>query len=140
MGEPLVLRNDENGVATLTLNRPDKLNALNPALFVEFRSHVDAIADDETVGCVIVTGAGRSFCAGHDLALSQPTSTLRRSILNRRPLTPLNNSPSQRLRRFVVIVSRVVLNSLWLATFWLLLSQQNWVILMASGVWFLFGG
>ena len=67
MSEPLVLRNDENGVATLTLNRPDKLNALNPALFVEFRDHVDAIADDETVGCVIVTGAGRSFCAGHDL-------------------------------------------------------------------------
>lgn len=67
MSEPLVLRDDENGVATLTLNRPDKLNALNPALFVEFRAHVDAIADDETVGCVIVTGAGRSFCAGHDL-------------------------------------------------------------------------
>ena len=67
MGEPLVLRDDQNGVATLTLNRPDKLNALNPALFVEFREHVDAIADDETVGCVIVTGAGRSFCAGHDL-------------------------------------------------------------------------
>ena len=67
MGEPLVLREDHNGVTTLTLNRPDKLNALNPALFVEFRAHVDAIADDETVSCVIVTGAGRSFCAGHDL-------------------------------------------------------------------------
>ena len=67
MSEPLVLRNDENGVTTLTLNRPNKLNALNPALFVEFRTHLDAIADDDTVGCVIVTGAGRSFCAGHDL-------------------------------------------------------------------------
>ena len=67
MTESLVLRSDLDGVTTLTLNRPDKLNALNPALFVEFRSHVDAIADDETVGCVIVTGAGRSFCAGHDL-------------------------------------------------------------------------
>ena len=67
MTESLVLRSDLDGVTTLTLNRPDKLNALNPALFVEFRSHVDAIAHDETVGCVIVTGAGRSFCAGHDL-------------------------------------------------------------------------
>ena len=67
MGNSLVLREDDDGVTTLTLNRPDKLNALNPALFVEFRAHVDAIADDETVGCVIVTGAGRSFCAGHDL-------------------------------------------------------------------------
>ena len=67
MTKPLVLRSDLDGVTTLTLNRPEKLNALNPSLFVEFRSHVDAIADDETVGCVIVTGAGRSFCAGHDL-------------------------------------------------------------------------
>ena len=67
MNEPLVLRNDENGVATLTLNRPDKLNALNPSMFVEFRAHIDSIADDKTVGCVVVTGAGRSFCAGHDL-------------------------------------------------------------------------
>ena len=46
MSEPLVLRDDENGVTTLTLNRPDKLNALNPAVFVEFRAHLDAIADD----------------------------------------------------------------------------------------------
>ncbi len=67
MSEPLVLRDDANGVTTLTLNRPDKLNALNPAVFVEFRAHLDAIAEDDTVGCVIVTGAGRSFCAGHDL-------------------------------------------------------------------------
>ena len=67
MTEPLVVRSDLEGVTTLTLNRPDKLNALNPALFVEFREHIDTIADDESVGCVIVTGAGRSFCAGHDL-------------------------------------------------------------------------
>ena len=67
MPKPLVLRSDLKGVTTLTLNRPDKLNALNPSLFVEFREHVDAIANDETVGCVVVTGAGRSFCAGHDL-------------------------------------------------------------------------
>ena len=67
MAEPLVLRSDLDGVTTLTLNRPDKLNALNPALFVEFREHIDTIAYDESVGCVIVTGAGRSFCAGHDL-------------------------------------------------------------------------
>ena len=67
MAEPLVLRGDLDGVTTLTLNRPEKLNALNPALFVEFREHIDAIAKDESIGCVIVTGAGRSFCAGHDL-------------------------------------------------------------------------
>jgi enoyl-CoA hydratase/carnithine racemase len=64
----LVLRTDRpDGLTTLTLNRPEKLNALNPAAFVELRAHLDAIAVDESVGCVILTGAGRSFCAGHDL-------------------------------------------------------------------------
>ena len=67
--EPLVLRTDREGVATLTLNRPDKLNALNPALFVELRTHVDTLAGQaDTVGCVVLTGAGRAFCAGNDLA------------------------------------------------------------------------
>lgn len=65
--EDLVLRADVDGVTTLTLNRPDKLNALTPAVFVQLRDHIDAIAGDETVGCVILTGAGRSFCAGNDL-------------------------------------------------------------------------
>lgn len=68
MSDDLVLRSDADGIATLTLNRPDKLNALNPAVFVAFRNHVDAIATDASVRCVVVTGAGRSFCAGHDLA------------------------------------------------------------------------
>ncbi len=67
MTDDLVLRSDRDGLATLTLNRPDKLNALNPAVFVELRRHLDAIADDETIGCVVLTGAGRAFCAGHDL-------------------------------------------------------------------------
>ena len=63
----LVLREDQEGVATLTLNRPDKLNAINPALMVDLRNHLDALATDESIGCVVLTGAGRSFCAGHDL-------------------------------------------------------------------------
>ncbi len=67
MAESLVLRQDTVGLATLTLNRPDKLNALTPAMFEELRTHLDAIAVDTSVGCVVVQGAGRSFCAGHDL-------------------------------------------------------------------------
>ena len=63
----LVLRNDANGVATLTLNRPEKLNALNPPAFSALRAHLDAITTDESVRCVVLTGAGRSFCAGNDL-------------------------------------------------------------------------
>lgn len=65
--EPLVLRSDRDGVTTLTLNRPDKLNALTPASFLALREHLDAIAADDAIGCVVLAGAGRSFCAGHDL-------------------------------------------------------------------------
>jgi len=67
MTEPLVIRTDTAGLCTLTLNRPDKLNALNPKVFMELRAHIDAIAEDRSVGCVVLEGAGRSFCAGHDL-------------------------------------------------------------------------
>ena len=64
----LVIRNDAGGVATLTLNRPDALNALNLALFLELRSHIEDIGSDtDGVGCVVLRGAGRSFCAGNDL-------------------------------------------------------------------------
>jgi enoyl-CoA hydratase len=62
-----VTRSDTAGVATLTLNRPNKLNAITPALMVDLREHLEQIAVDDSVRCVILTGAGRSFCAGHDL-------------------------------------------------------------------------
>jgi len=67
MSDDLVFRSDQDGVATLTLNRPDKLNALNPAVFIALRNHVDDISGDDAVRCVVLTGAGRAFCAGHDL-------------------------------------------------------------------------
>ncbi len=64
----LVLRDDDQGLCVLTLNRPDALNALSPKLFVELRAHVDALAaQTETIGCVILRGNGRSFSAGNDL-------------------------------------------------------------------------
>ena len=70
----LVLRDDRDGVATLTLNRPEALNALNIPLFTELREHVAAIAGQtESVGCVVLRGAGRAFSAGNDLkALGDP--------------------------------------------------------------------
>lgn len=66
--ESLVLRSDSDGLATLTLNRPDKLNALTPGSFMALREHLDQIATDDSIRCVVLQGAGRSFCAGHDLA------------------------------------------------------------------------
>lgn len=67
MAEAFVRRDDRDAVAHLTLNRPDKLNALHPALFIELRAHLDDIAGDAAVRCVVLAGAGRAFCAGHDL-------------------------------------------------------------------------
>ena len=64
----LVTRTDKDGLCTLTLNRPEKLNALNVPIFVQLRAHVDEIAAlTETIGCVVLRGAGRAFSAGHDL-------------------------------------------------------------------------
>jgi enoyl-CoA hydratase/carnithine racemase len=67
----LVTRNDDDGVAVLSLNRPEVLNALSPALFVELRAHVDALAADEAIGVVVLRGEGRSFSAGNDLKAMQ---------------------------------------------------------------------
>ena len=62
-----VLREDKDGLATLTLNRPDKLNALTVEMFAQLRRHVIDLAKDDAIGCVILRGAGRCFSAGHDL-------------------------------------------------------------------------
>lgn len=68
----LVLREDDDGLAILTLNRPAALNALSPALFVELKGHIDAIAAaTDRIGCVILCGRGRSFSAGNDLKAIQ---------------------------------------------------------------------
>ncbi len=67
-----VERTDADGIAILSLNRPETLNALSPSLFVELRQHIDTIATQtETIGCVILRGEGRSFSAGNDLKAIQ---------------------------------------------------------------------
>jgi len=68
MNKPLVLREDNNGISTLILNRPDKLNALTVALFEQLREHIIALQTDDSIHCVILRGAGKCFSAGHDLA------------------------------------------------------------------------
>ncbi|QQS11893.1 MAG: enoyl-CoA hydratase/isomerase family protein [Rhodospirillales bacterium] len=57
-----------DGVLTLTLNRPDKLNAYNPAMQRDILAAFGAINADDDVRAVIVTGAGRAFCAGADIS------------------------------------------------------------------------
>jgi enoyl-CoA hydratase/carnithine racemase len=65
--EPVLLRNDNSGVTTLTLNRPSQFNSLSDALIDELSVALDAIAQDKSVRVVVLAGAGKAFCAGHDL-------------------------------------------------------------------------
>jgi enoyl-CoA hydratase/carnithine racemase len=63
----VVREDDDAGVAWLTLNRPEKLNALSLELFGDLAAHLDRLEQDEVVRCVVIRGAGRAFCAGADL-------------------------------------------------------------------------
>ncbi|MCC5888841.1 MAG: enoyl-CoA hydratase/isomerase family protein [Gammaproteobacteria bacterium] len=72
----LVLRDERDGLCTLTLNRPEALNALSPSMFVELRAHIDDLGRrSEEIGAVILCGAGRSFSAGNDLKAIQAGDT-----------------------------------------------------------------
>ncbi len=62
-----VLLSVSDGVATITLNRPEAMNPLSPALVEALLAAVDAVAADDTVGAGVLTGAGRAFSAGGDL-------------------------------------------------------------------------
>jgi 2-(1,2-epoxy-1,2-dihydrophenyl)acetyl-CoA isomerase len=63
----VLIESIEDGVAVLTLNRPESLNALDPGLMRRLLEAVSRVAVDETVRCVVLTGAGRGFCAGGDV-------------------------------------------------------------------------
>lgn len=68
MSEPVLLVEKKDGIATLTLNRPDQMNALSAELLRALADEFEAIRKDDSVGVVILTGAGdRAFCAGLDL-------------------------------------------------------------------------
>ena len=57
----------ENGIATLTLNRPEKRNALHPTMVAQIKSAIEEISNDKETKALIITGEGSSFCAGADL-------------------------------------------------------------------------
>lgn len=67
-GGPVLLEAKHEGVATLVMNRPERLNALNNELASALNDALARLAGDDTIRVVVITGAGRAFCAGGDLA------------------------------------------------------------------------
>ncbi|MEL6583114.1 MAG: enoyl-CoA hydratase [Pseudomonadota bacterium] len=65
--DQILLRDDAGGVATLTLNMPSKLNPLSEAMLTALQSEFDVLMSDRSTRAVILRGAGKAFCAGHDL-------------------------------------------------------------------------
>jgi 2-(1,2-epoxy-1,2-dihydrophenyl)acetyl-CoA isomerase len=75
-GSPLafetVLYDEKDGVGTITFNRPDVMNATNDTFYREMSTLIGSIAENNAVGAVILTGAGRGFCAGADVKSMNP--------------------------------------------------------------------
>ncbi len=63
----ILLRHDQDAIATLTLNAPERLNALSDEMLDAIQSQVDELMTDRSIRVVILTGSGKAFCAGHDL-------------------------------------------------------------------------
>ncbi len=63
----MTLKRVENGIAFVTMNRPEAYNALSSGLMTELQKVFDGITEDRSVKAVVLAGAGKGFCAGHDL-------------------------------------------------------------------------
>jgi 2-(1,2-epoxy-1,2-dihydrophenyl)acetyl-CoA isomerase len=71
-----ILSQIENGVAVLSLHRPEKYNSFNREMALELQAQLDACAADEAVRCIVITGSGKGFCAGQDLAEATDVASL----------------------------------------------------------------
>ncbi len=63
----ILLFEEAEGIVTLTLNDPKTLNSLSDAMLAALKARLEQTAADPDVRCVVLSGAGRAFCAGHDL-------------------------------------------------------------------------
>ncbi|WP_455286515.1 enoyl-CoA hydratase [Cupriavidus necator] len=74
--QPVLGRSDEAGVVTLQLNRPNSMNCLSEELLAALEVEFLRISEDAQVKCVVISGSGRAFCAGHDLKDMRQNATL----------------------------------------------------------------
>ena len=65
---PSILYSQQNNVGVITFNRPEKANAFNREMALQLQAVLDDFGADDTIRCIVVTGAGKAFCAGQDLA------------------------------------------------------------------------
>lgn len=63
----ILLRHDQDDIAHLTLNAPDRLNALSDAMLAALQAQIDSLNDDSSIRAVVISGAGKGFCGGHDI-------------------------------------------------------------------------
>ena len=82
------------GLVTITLNRPDKLNAINGAMHRDLQQACRDLQDDSEARVVILTGAGRAFSAGADLGTSNPAPRATRTVLEERRQSGQGNRTS----------------------------------------------
>ena len=106
MTEEVVLYAVEEGIATLTLNRPEKRNALNSELVQALKDSLEAAAADEGVRVVTITGAGKDFCSGADLAELEQISEMghEESLADARSLGALFTQMRSHPRPIVALV------------------------------------
>jgi len=72
--ETIIVDKQKNGVIVVTLNRPEKLNAINPKMAEELLQTIDEVRHDDQIKIMVITGAGRGFCSGTDLSASDIVS------------------------------------------------------------------
>ncbi len=82
-----------NGGAWITLNRPERRNALSPTLIAEVHDHILAANEDDDVRCVVITGAPPAFCAGADLKAKRGQETGGRDVPYPQLLTQIQDNP-----------------------------------------------
>ncbi len=98
-----ILKSHSRGRATLTLNRPEALNALTPQMLDGLSAAIEAAEEDEEVGVIVITGAGRAFSAGVDL------KSLGRRKIENGAVGPVLDVPGRRLIRMIETVPKLVL-------------------------------
>lgn len=95
--ETVLLREDRDGITTLTLNRPKQYNAMSEAVLAALQQELDRIAEDETVRVVVIAAKGKAFCAGHDLKQmrANPSETYYQNLFDQcsRMMMSINRLP-----------------------------------------------